>query len=327
MEFTKRIFTAVLLTICLLFNCVAYAGSAAVMDPDEKLRIIEGLLEERWHAASQGDTDTVDKINQQLQSLQVEELTTADMVAKLYGDADAVPMFDLPTSNNKTWTTTRLTYHVDGVAYEVQYVYASPIANTDTALIDELSADVRRDVAYDIATTAYNLIVLTATTFTHMDKVQKAVVTIAEYLEVLLGGINLPTTVYRGSRIAYNAVNYTFLKLAFVKLASETDDAQKLQFITSYTETHIQCAFLQQCTNEEGHPDTIEVSGKYVAIHRAAEYQRPVYYIVSDYLNEESLRTNYVYTVPIYGGPAGSEGFVCSFLPFTPSGQAQIVVD
>ena len=326
MKFTKRIFTSVLLTICLLFNCVAFAGNAVVMTEEERAKLFDDLICQRDLAVIQGDTEKVEELNRQLFALGMEELTTAEILQK-EGTSEIRPFFVTPNTSNIAWSSQRyvLKDEPSGKKYEVQVIYASPVDKAERNLREQTSVLAAPNTSYNSLALTLELLYVGAGTAASQVPGGDIVMTALDLLIAVAGGGEPDTVVLEGATTAFVLYNYTTVRLAYVKEYGYPDDTQVLSFISTQCKSKVDIFYSMELEDPSEWPVT--QAGTYSAYYstKATSYDASLATIVANYLYNSILRS-YVSSIPFYHRINNVQRTIYTFSPIAPQNIAHILV-
>lgn len=324
MKITLRMCVAVLLSVCLLCNSVAFAENASTENLDDYIVSFEELLSERRRATMDGDSEKVAVLNQQLQRMGAEELTGFDVEAMVYGTPDVSPAFSVPASGAFQWTSTRLNTHYNGQQCEVMVVYIEPKVGVDSILketgyIAEGGTEISYVLNSEAVPEALKLMSFAMDTYESISGIvtaEGALFTLADYL--VNKSMEEYASIPKGSKFVYLLSNHTFLKLIFVKPLTASDESWELQLMASMTETYVNLTGQFEYDDPEEGFSLMQIGEEYTVIHRAHYYAYQISDAVRDYCTGVAPRYSYVTEVSIEAGLTGDTKTIIDFYPYAP---------
>lgn len=221
----------VLMTFLLLFMSMSTTAFAK-SNPDNTE--IDALLEQRAQLICYEEYDKLPNIDQQLARLGVEKLTAEEVQERFIGD-EVTPYVSAPISNNVTWFSSRQDYRYNGVTYEIQTLIAQP---------NEQNSSLKQSGSRAISSTykwkAGGMNLLSAVSLAAIGAIEHAnlVVTVYNAVKDLISGIS-PTTEISSTEIIYTYAHTTTANFKYVKIKGQSDDSQKLTFISTKGTTAI----------------------------------------------------------------------------------------
>lgn len=326
MKIRFGMYVAVLLSICLLCNSVAFAENATTESMDDYIVSFEELLRERCQAAIDGDTEKVAALNQKLQRMGAEELTGADVEAMVYGTPDVSPAVSIPTSGAFEWTTTSsLNTHYNGQQCAVKVVYVQPKVGVDSILkqtgyIAEGAEQISYVLNSDTVPEGLKLMSFAMDTYEMISgivTVEGALFTLADYLinESMEGYAEIPA----GSIFSYIVSNYTYLKLICVKPLTASEQNWTVQLLATETQTYVNLSGQFEYDDPEDGFSVKQLTESYKVIHRAPYYGYQITDAVRDFCTGVAPKNSCVTEVSIEAGITGDTKTIIDFYPYAPA--------
>jgi len=241
----KKLVTAIL-CFTVIFSLSSAATFAQAIDinqyESERTKKIQLLFDERDGIISSYEIGSEKKLlknQKELEKLGVEFLLPQQVqiqfgddsaVAKLLATDLITPYVSAPNKNNIVWTTYRQNHVANGITHEVQHLIAR--SNTlNSSLKDTVTASLTYNNTYVAATT--NLLTLIAKEgTTTISPITNAAITIYDAIKSFIASFN-KTTVVKNVEISYKTDYYTEINFMYVKLKSQSDDDQKLAFVSN----------------------------------------------------------------------------------------------
>lgn len=219
------------MTFLLLFMSMSTTAFAK-SNPDNTE--IDALLEQRAQLICYEEYDKLPNIDQQLARLGVEKLTAEEVQERFIGD-EVTPYVSAPVSNNVTWLSSRQDYTYNGVTYEIQTLIAQP--NEQDSSLKQIGG---RTISSTYKWQVGNMNLLSAIASAAIGSLPNAnlVVTVYNALKGYISGIS-PATEISSTEITYAYAHTTTANFKYVKIKGESDDKQKLTYISTKGTTAI----------------------------------------------------------------------------------------
>ena len=259
---------SIILILALLTTLCVPAASASTYNPNAEQNLIDqqiaALLEQRQSLMFETprDESAIEKINSELEELGVEFLTDADVASKFpdayelqfdNNNSSASPRVSTPSSSSVSWMSTRSSYVFEGQIYNVQKLIAEPLSES-CSLWREGSARLR----YTGNAQAGAVNFFKAVGAAIQSYITPVTSTLYNIFSSTWNGL-ATTTIVDSVDATLSWETSTTVMIYYIRLESQTDEAQRLAFITSSCYTSIGYVLDDNCTYINANGDSIPV--------------------------------------------------------------------
>ena len=190
---------------------------------------INSLLDYRAELICLNKYDELELVDQQLANLGVEKITSKEVQEKFYENPFITPYVTTPVSNNATWLSRRESWTYNGIKYEVQTLISQP-KNNNSNLIQKGNCSVSSTSPFQagfmslVSTVAYGTI----------GKIPGASSLLSVYdgAKDFLSAISSTTEISKAD-VLYSYSHTTTVSFKYVKVNGQSDDHQRLSYISS----------------------------------------------------------------------------------------------
>lgn len=242
--------SAVLMCLVLLFSLAmpVFAENVNELDNADDQAIMD-LLEQRAMLLRQDNpnSSSLADINTRLTELGVTFLSTEEASEHFPDAVESVSAHStetangtpnirvaVPQSNVNDWSTYRTTYVYNGNVYNIQKLVVIPIDEANSVLWDESAVTINYDINWVAGTTEF----FKAVASVGVSELAPISSTVYDVFSSVWNGLQTVSTIDPCS-VYYTWENSTTVIFSYVRLQSESDDAQRLSLISSSCTTSV----------------------------------------------------------------------------------------